>query len=199
MDKQRAPMNETFLPSPKSNRGTLRSIIANPVSASRCVSIGGNDIARFEARLAAYLRARDLCSCWSSRFSVLPDKLKLELQLAATSGLPIVNVPVLSKITAVIFPAFSSATPSRIRMPRRAAVLALAMMAAGVARPIAHGHATIKTAAAMMNPAAGPVGDMTCQRNGASTPTFIVKIFKEKKVRLVDQHSFLFLFIKMNK
>jgi len=49
-----------------------------------------------------------------------------------------------------------------------AAALALAMMAAGVARPIAHGHATIKTAAAMMNPAAAPVGDMTCQRNGAS-------------------------------
>ncbi len=87
---------------------------------------------------------------------------------AATSGFPTVNVPVLSKITAVIVPAFSSATPSRIRMPRRAAALALAMMAAGVARPIAHGHATIKTAAAMMKPAAAPVGDITCQRNGAS-------------------------------
>ena len=77
---------------------------------------------------------------WTSDFRVL----------AATSGLPIVSVPVLSKITAVIFPAFSNATPSRIKMPRRAAALAPAMIAAGVARPIAHGQATIKTAAAMM-------------------------------------------------
>ena len=78
------------------------------------------------------------------------------------------SVPVLSKITAVIFPAFSSATPSRIKMPRRAAALALAMMAAGVARPIAHGHATIKIAAAMMNAVAVPVGVIAGQRNGAS-------------------------------
>ena len=53
-------------------------------------------------------------------------------------------------------------------MPRRAAVLAPAMMAAGVAKPIAHGHATIKTAAAMMNAVAAPVGVITGQRNGAS-------------------------------
>ena len=83
---------------------------------------------------------------------------------AATSGLPTVSVPVLSKITAVIFPAFSKATPSRIKMPRRAAALAPAMIAAGVAKPIAHGQAIIKTAAAMINPAAAPTGACECQK-----------------------------------
>ena len=76
----------------------------------------------------------------------------------AATGVSAVKVPVLSKTTAVILPAFSRATPSRIKMPRRAAALAPAMMAAGVARPIAQGHATIKIAAAMMNPAAAPTG-----------------------------------------
>ena len=85
---------------------------------------------------------------------------------AATSGLPAVSVPVLSKRMAVISPAFSSAMPSRIRMPRRAAALAPAMMAAGVARPIAQGQATIKTPAAMIKPAAAPMGKCACQRNG---------------------------------
>lgn len=87
---------------------------------------------------------------------------------AATSGLPIVNVPVLSKITAVIFPAFSSATPSRIKIPRRAAALAPAMIAAGVANPIAHGQATIKTAAAIINAVPAPIGKCECQRNCVS-------------------------------
>jgi len=49
---------------------------------------------------------------------------------------------------AVIVPDFSSAAPSRIKIPRRAATLVPAIMAAGVARPIAHGQATINTAAA---------------------------------------------------
>ena len=79
-----------------------------------------------------------------------------------------VSVPVLSKITAEIFPAFSSATPSRIKMPRRAAVFAPAMIAAGVAKPIAHGQATIKTAVAMMNPAAMPAGAWARQKTCAS-------------------------------
>ena len=108
------------------------------------------------ASAAARLRTSGLLDFWTSDSS------------AATSGLPTVSVPVLSKITAVIFPAFSSATPSRIKMPRRAAALAPAMMAAGVARPIAHGQATIKTAAAMMNAAAAPAGTCACQRNCAS-------------------------------
>jgi hypothetical protein len=68
--------------------------------------------------------------------------------VATTASLPSVNVPVLSNNTALMRPLFSSAVPSRIRMPRRAAALVPAMIAAGVARPIAHGQATINTAAA---------------------------------------------------
>jgi len=54
----------------------------------------------------------------------------------------------LSKITDVIRPARSNATPSRIKIPRRAAAFVPAMIATGVASPIAHGHAIINTAAA---------------------------------------------------
>ena len=96
------------------------------------------------------LRASAAAKFWNSEF------WNSEFCCAATSGLPIVSVPVLSKITAVIFPAFSNATPSRIKMPRRAAALALAMMAAGVAKPIAHGQATIKTPAAMTKAFSAP-------------------------------------------
>ena len=42
------------------------------------------------------------------------------------------------------------------------------MIAAGVAKPIAHGHATINTAAAMMNPAPGPVGGCVGHSCGSS-------------------------------
>ena len=58
------------------------------------------------------------------------------------------SVPVLSKTTEEIRPDFSNAMPSRIRIPRSAAALAPAMIAAGVANPIAQGQATINTAAA---------------------------------------------------
>jgi len=63
-----------------------------------------------------------------------------------------VRVPVLSKRMAVMAPHFSRALPSRTRMPLRAAALVPAMMAAGVARPMAQGQATMRTAAALMMP-----------------------------------------------
>src|SRR5581483_6700960 len=72
-------------------------------------------------------------------------------QVSSTVGRPAVSVPVLSNTTAVTSPAFSNATPSRIRIPRFAAALEPAMIAAGVARPMAQGQATINTAAAVMN------------------------------------------------
>src|SRR5262249_20478270 len=71
-----------------------------------------------------------------------------------TLGLPAVNVPVLSNSTAVMLPAFSNATPSRMRIPRCAAAFEPAMMAAGVAKPIAQGQAMIRTEAAMITAAA---------------------------------------------
>jgi hypothetical protein len=89
--------------------------------------------------------------------------------VAATWGLPAVSVPVLSKSTAVTLPAFSRAAPSRMRMPRWAAAFEPAMMAAGVARPIAQGQAIISTAAAMIKPAAsGLEGGSADQRKRAS-------------------------------
>ena len=96
-----------------------------------------------------------------SRFndSTIPKSNVPKLCTRTTAGLPTVNVPVLSSSTAVICPAFSSATPSRIRIPLCAAALEPAMMAAGVARPIAQGHATIRTEAAPISPAASaPAG-----------------------------------------
>src|SRR5258708_39650681 len=90
-------------------------------------------------------------------------------QTLATEGFPIVKVPVLSKTTAVMLPAFSNATPSRIKMPLWAATLEAAMMAAGVAKPIAQGQATINTAAAIIKPDANAVsGGWAAQRNCAS-------------------------------
>ena len=89
--------------------------------------------------------------------------------MAATSGLPTVSVPVLSNTTVVTWPARSRAAPSRIRMPRWAATFDPAMMAAGVASPMAQGQAIISTAAAIIKPAAiGVAGGWAGQRNRAS-------------------------------
>ena len=60
-------------------------------------------------------------------------------------GCPSVKVPVLSKARAEIRPVFSSATASRMRMPRRAAALIPAIRATGVANPMAQGQATMST------------------------------------------------------
>src|SRR2546425_736411 len=89
----------------------------------------------------------------------------LHSQAFTKVGLPIVRVPVLSKSTAVTWPAFSRATPSRIKMPRCAAAFEPAIIAAGVANPIAHGQAIINTAAAMIKAAANrPEGGLVTQR-----------------------------------
>ena len=106
----------------------------------------------------------------TSAFALRPSDFGLRTSppshTLTTSGLPTVSVPVLSNSTAVTRPAFSNATPSRIRMPRCAAAFEPAMMAAGVAKPIAHGQAMIRTPAAMMNAAAsGPSGGCAAQRN----------------------------------
>ena len=58
-----------------------------------------------------------------------------------TRGRPSVTVPVLSSTTVVTRASASSAAPPLTRMPRRAAAAVPAMIAAGVASPIAHGQA----------------------------------------------------------
>ena len=64
----------------------------------------------------------------------------------ATSGRPIVRVPVLSKTAVRTPPSCSSAVPWRNTMPRRAAWLIPPMMATGVARMRGQGVATTSTA-----------------------------------------------------
>ena len=60
-----------------------------------------------------------------------------------------VIVPVLSRTTAVTRCASSSAAPSRMRMPVSAPLPVPTMIAVGVARPMAHGQAMIRTAIAV--------------------------------------------------
>ena len=64
---------------------------------------------------------------------------------STTSGLPSVNVPVLSKITTSRCVAFSSAEAFLIRMPFCAPRPVPIMIAIGVARPSASGHAMTNT------------------------------------------------------
>ena len=70
---------------------------------------------------------------------------------AVRRGLPTVRVPVLSNATTSTLCASSSACASLIRMPCFAATPVPAMMAAGVARPSAHGQAMTSTATAWIN------------------------------------------------
>ncbi len=65
---------------------------------------------------------------------------------ATTLGLPAVNVPVLSNATVVTAYACSSAWASLIKIPCLAATPVPTIIAAGVAKPNAHGHAITKTA-----------------------------------------------------
>jgi len=74
---------------------------------------------------------------------------------STTSGLPVVIVPVLSKMMVSTLFSFSRLAPLRIRMPFRAAFPMLATIAAGVARVNAQGHAITNTdATRRMSPVA---------------------------------------------
>ena len=64
-------------------------------------------------------------------------------------GLPRVSVPVLSKATIFNRCASSSTCGSLIRIPKRAAIPVPAMIAAGVAKPRAQGHAITMTDTAL--------------------------------------------------
>ena len=64
------------------------------------------------------------------------------------SGLPCVSVPVLSNTTVLIEPAISNAAAFLNHTPCRTACPIPAIIAAGVAKPTAHGHATTNTATA---------------------------------------------------
>ena len=72
---------------------------------------------------------------------------------STTDGWPRVIVPVLSRMTAVMRWACSSAAPSRTRIPASAPLAVPTMIAVGVASPMAHGQAMIRTATAAVNAA----------------------------------------------
>jgi hypothetical protein len=61
-----------------------------------------------------------------------------------TIGLPLVNVPVLSKTKVVIEEIFSSTSPPLIKIPYLAAIPVPTITAVGVASPRAQGHAITK-------------------------------------------------------
>jgi len=69
---------------------------------------------------------------------------------------PLVRVPVLSNTTVVIFRVRSSTSTPLIRIPRLAPRPVPTMIATGVARPSAHGQATISTATPAISPLPGP-------------------------------------------
>ena len=76
---------------------------------------------------------------------------------ATTCGLPTVSVPVLSKATTATRCANSSASASLMSTPCRAATPVPTMMAAGVARPSAQGHAITSTDTALRIAVCGDV------------------------------------------
>ena len=73
------------------------------------------------------------------------------ITLSTIVGLPMVNVPVLSKTTVSILPAASKLCASLNQTPWRAATPIPAMIAAGVAKPSAHGQAMTNTDTACIN------------------------------------------------
>ena len=69
--------------------------------------------------------------------------------MSVTVGLPVVRVPVLSSTTTWMLCARSKASALRMSMPCSAPMPVPTMMAVGVARPIAHGQAMMRTATAV--------------------------------------------------
>ena len=68
-----------------------------------------------------------------------------------TTGVPDVNVPVLSKTTVVMPFIFSSTSPPLINTPNVAAIPVPTITAVGVARPKAHGQATTRVEIPKLN------------------------------------------------
>ena len=83
-----------------------------------------------------------------ARTTSVSAELVNEIKLRSL-GLPSVSVPVLSKATIFNRCASSSTCGSLIKIPKRAAIPVPAIMAAGVAKPRAQGHAITMTDTAL--------------------------------------------------
>ena len=92
-------------------------------------------------------RASTAAAAWSNWVSLMAAWARYT---AATCGLPCVSVPVLSKTTVLTWLVRSIAAASLNQMPNLAALPMPTIIAAGVAKPKAHGHAITNTATAFI-------------------------------------------------
>ena len=107
----------------------------------------GRRFIRLDHRPRQRMIAMTLHRCGKRQRLVATDAGRSARTSSRTAGRA-VSVPVLSNATIVTRCAVSSASASLISTPCRAATPVPAMMAAGVARPSAHGHAITSTATA---------------------------------------------------
>ena len=120
-----------------------------PGSASNCSAPSrSSPRVRAKVTIAAPSGCSEPTSAAAARRSTSSAGVPSAGMMLVTEGAPRVSVPVLSRTIVVMRRAASSASPPRIRIPSSAALPVPTMMAVGVARPSAHGQATISTAIA---------------------------------------------------
>ncbi len=141
-------------------RRALPNVVATPIdrpfdaAAGQCASLDGRvDVEPALAGLVEH-RTRERMRALALQGGSQPEhRIDVLCPTAAststTTGRPSVSVPVLSNATVSIDCAVSSASASLIRMPCAAATPVPAMIAVGVARPSAQGHAITSTATAL--------------------------------------------------
>ncbi|MDT4855291.1 hypothetical protein FQZ97_896360 [compost metagenome] len=135
-----------------------------PRPDTACTSLAASGSTTSERAVAASTTARAsgcaLCACRAAAAcSTASSSTPAAASITSSRGWPSVSVPVLSNATVSTLCAISSACASLIRTPCCAATPVPAMMAAGVARPSAHGQAITSTATALIraNAMAAPV------------------------------------------
>ena len=133
-DRDLAPIDEARTPCPASASKEAAAGGSRPRSAAAAMTAAASGCS--EPCSAAAARR----SAWS-RLTVPSSAMT-----SVTLGLPSVMVPVLSSTTASSVCAVSSEAPSLMRMPFSAPLPVPTMMAVGVARPRAQGHAMTSTA-----------------------------------------------------
>ena len=148
--------NQGKLPS---NRRRPSTVACTPLPGTAAISVGV--ISSKPCALAAATTARasgcslPLCTLAAQRRAVIASWPGAGT-CCVRCGCPSVSVPVLSNVTVCTRCAISSAWTSLIKIPCLAATPVPAMMATGVAKPKAQGHAITKTATAWMSAVSKP-------------------------------------------
>lgn len=104
----------------------------------------------------------------------------LNVDISVISGFPTVNVPVLSRITVSILPAFSMLSPFLNIIPFTAALPDETIKDAGLAIPSAHGHAIIKTLTRTKSEYVRPIPPIKYQKKNEKFP---LKLLKEQNMK----------------